>query len=110
MNKEELQMILLAKAEASIAEVLQDKRLHDHMTLSAIEKVVGDGGDSFRQAVLEEIMKMQQNTPTTCPECEGKLRNKGKRRKQVVSLQGDLELERPYYQCETCRTGHFPPR
>ncbi len=110
MNKEELASILLAKAEASIAEVLKDERLSDHMTLSAIEKVVGDGGDSFRQSVLEEIAKVQHHTPTSCSECGGKLRNKGKRRKQVVTSQGDLTLDRTYYQCETCRTGHFPPR
>lgn len=75
MNKEELQSILLSKAEASIAEMLKDERLNDHMTLSAIEKVVGGGGDSFRQAVLEEITKVQDQSPTSCPECGGKLRN-----------------------------------
>jgi hypothetical protein len=23
---------------------------------------------------------------------------------------GETEIERPYFYCKTCRTGHFPPR
>jgi YgiT-type zinc finger domain-containing protein len=100
---------LLARAEAVIDELLKDERLHEQMTLSQIEQVVGTSETDFRQAALEEIIALQQATPTTCPLCGGRLENKGKRRKQVVSLRGEAAIERPYYQCQSCGRGYFPP-
>jgi hypothetical protein len=38
------------------------------------------------------------------------LRNKGKRKKWVLTLRGETDVERNYYHCETCRKGYFPPR
>jgi uncharacterized protein with PIN domain len=108
-SRKELKAKLLARAEAAIDEMLGDERLHEQMTLSEIEQVVGQSEAEFRQAALEEIIALQQETPTTCPLCGGKLENKGKRRKQVVSLRGEVEIERTYYQCQSCKQGYFPP-
>jgi YgiT-type zinc finger domain-containing protein len=109
-DREELKTKLLAKAEATIDELLKDERLHEKMTLSEIEQVVGQSEADFRQAALEEIIALQQETPTSCPLCGGQLANKGKRRKQVVSLRGETAIERTYYQCQQCGRGYFPPR
>lgn len=109
-RREELKAKLLARAEAVINDLLQDERLHEKMTLSQIEQVVGGSEADFRQAALEEIIALQQETPTTCPLCGGKLENKGKRGKQVVSLRGEAKLRRTYYQCQSCGRGYFPPR
>ena len=108
-SREELKAKLLVRAEAAIDEMLADKRLHEQMTLSEIEQVVGQSEADFRQAALEEIMALQQETPAICPMCGGQLKNKGKRRKQVVSLRGEVEIERSYYQCPSCKRGYFPP-
>jgi uncharacterized protein with PIN domain len=108
-NREELKAKLLARAEAAIEKMLQDKRLHEQMTLSEIEQVIGESEVDFRQAALEEMIMLQQETPTTCPLCGGTLVNKGKRRRQVVSLRGEATIERTYYQCRECRRGYFPP-
>jgi uncharacterized protein with PIN domain len=110
IGRDELKAKLLARAEAVINELLNDERLHEKMTLSEIEQVVGQSEADFRQAALEEVIAQQQETPTTCPLCGGKLENKGKRRKQVVSLRGETEIERTYYQCQSCQRGYFPPR
>jgi YgiT-type zinc finger domain-containing protein len=109
-SREELKAKLLARAEATVDEMLKDERLHERMTLSEIEQVIGASEADFRQAVLEEIIAIQQETPSTCPLCGGKLENKGKRRKQVVSLRGETAIERTYYQCHECGQGYFPPR
>lgn len=109
-QKEELRAKLLAQAEASIDKLLSDERLSRQMTLSDIEAVVGASEADFRQRALEEIVAMQQESVRTCPLCGGQLRNKGKRKKRVVTLRGETEIERNYYQCETCQTGYFPPR
>ena len=108
-HREELKAKLLARAEVAINDMLEDERLHEKMTLSEIEQVVGVSETDFRQAALEEIMALQQETPTTCPMCGGKLANKGKRHKQVVSLRGEAAIERCYYPCQSCQRGYFPP-
>lgn len=109
-SRDELKARLLAKAEAAIDELLKDERLHEGMTLSEIEQLVGQPETAFRQAALEEIIALQQPTATTCPLCGGKLENKGKRAKQVVTLRGETAIERTYYQCQQCGQRSFPPR
>ncbi len=109
-SRAELKAKLLARAEAAIDAMLNDERLHEKMTFSAIEQVIGGSEAEFRQAALEEIIAMQQATAKTCPLCGGKLDNKGQRSKQVVSLRGETSLERTYYQCQACGHGYFPPR
>lgn len=109
LNKDELKAKLLAKAEAAIDQLMMDERLHEQMTLSDIERLTGEPEATFRQAVLEELMDVQEEPATTCPECGGKLRNKGKRGKTVVTVRGEAKVERNYYQCQQCGTGHFPP-
>jgi NADH pyrophosphatase NudC (nudix superfamily) len=109
-KREELKAKLLAQAEAAIERLLSDERLNEQMTLSDIEAVVGGSEADFRQRTLEAIIAMQQDSPRTCPACGEVLRNKGKRTKRVVTLRGETEVERNYYQCEHCRTGYFPPR
>ena len=108
-EREELKAKLLARAEATIDELLKDERLHEKMTMSEIEAVVGQSEADFRQAALEEIIALQQETAKRCPLCGGELSNKGKKRKQVVSLRGETQIERTYYQCQQCGPGYFPP-
>lgn len=108
-TKDDLKAKLLAQAEAAIDKMLSDERLNNHMTLSDIEAVVGMSEADFSQRTLEEIIAMQQESVKRCPLCESQLRNKGKRKKQVVTLRGESEIERTYYQCETCQRGYFPP-
>jgi uncharacterized protein with PIN domain len=107
--REKLKAKLLARAEAAIDALLTDERLQEQMTFSEIEQVVGVSEADFRQAALEEIIALQQETPSPCPLCGGQLENKGKRRKQVVSLRGETTIARTYYQCQQCRQGYFPP-
>jgi YgiT-type zinc finger domain-containing protein len=109
-SREELKAKLLARAEAVIDEMLQDEGLHEKMTLSEIEQLIGGSEADFRQAALEEIMAIQQDTPITCPLCGGQLENTGQRSKQVVSLRGETRIEQAYYQCQQCGQGYFPPR
>jgi hypothetical protein len=109
VSREELKAKLVAKAEAAIESLVQDVGLHEHMTLSEIEQMVGQPEAAFRQAVLDELLVVQQSKPSSCPVCVGKLENKGKRRRHVVSLRGEAEIERCYYHCQTCDQGYFPP-
>jgi len=108
-KKDELKAKLLAEAEASIDKMLSDKRVSQKMTLTEIEDVIGDLETDFRQRVLNEVVGEQENEMPSCPDCRGKLRNIGKRTKRLVTLRGETEIERTYYQCEDCGKGVFPP-
>ena len=107
--KDELKAKLLAEAEASIDQMLSDKRMSERMSITEIEDVIGDLESDFRQRVLKDIMGEQVTHDLNCPDCGGKLRNKGKHSKRLVTLRGETDLERNYYQCETCGKGIFPP-
>lgn len=109
-NRDDLKAKLLAQAEAAIDKMLCDERLNERMTLSDIEAVVGGSAADFRQGTLEEMIAMQQESAKQCPLCGSPLRNKGKHKKRLVTLRGETDVERNYYQCESCRTGYFPPR
>ena len=109
-EKEELKAKLLAEAEASIEKMLSDKRMSQQMTITEIEDVIGELETDFRQRVLSEVMGEQQSETLRCPDCGGQLRNKGKHSKRLVTLRGEAEVERTYYQCEACGKGVFPPR
>ena len=108
-KKDELKAKLLAEAEASIDKMLSDKRVSDQMTMTEIEGVIGDLEMDFRQRVLKDMIGEQEIDATSCPDCGGKFRNKGTRSKRLVTLRGETEIERPYYQCEACGKGIFPP-
>ena len=109
-KKDELKAKLLAEAEKSIEKMLSDERVSDEMNITEIEDVIGELETDFRQRVLREVMSEQESKRTRCPECGGKLRNKGKRTKRQVTLRGEVDIERSYYQCESCGAGIFPPR
>ncbi|MGB7337435.1 MAG: hypothetical protein WBC91_00975 [Phototrophicaceae bacterium] len=109
-KKDELKAKLLAEAEASIEKMLSDERLSDEMTITEIEDVIGDLEADFRKRVLNEVMGEQETNLASCPDCGGKLRNKGKQAKRLVTLRGEVDVKRNYYQCEACGKGIFPPR
>lgn len=109
-KKDELKAKLLAEAEAAIEKMLSDERMSEQMTMTEIEDVIGKMETDFRQRVLTDMMGEQATHAISCPECGGKLRNKGKQSKRVVTLRGETDLERSYYQCEDCGKGIFPPR
>jgi len=109
-KKDELKARLVEEAEAALEQMLSDQRMGKQMTITEIEDVIGEMEQDFRQRVLGEIMGEQEEQAVACPECGGKLRNKGKHNKRLVTLRGDADLNRSYYQCEDCGKGVFPPR
>ena len=44
-----------------------------------------------------------------CPECGGRVENKGKKKKTVQHREGTVEVNREYYYCPSCKQGFFPP-
>lgn len=52
--------------------------------------------------------KGYQGSSVSCPHCQEASRFVNYRPKTVVSLLGEVRLERGYYSCKACRQGHFP--
>ncbi len=44
----------------------------------------------------------------SCPKCHKNIQSQGKRSKQIQTLAGEFELNRPYFYCRLCRLGYYP--
>jgi len=58
--------------------------------------------------LLSKLLSNMKEVIPSCPECDSKMRNLGKRRKHIVSLLGDSTITRNYYECEKCGYHSIP--
>lgn len=83
------------------------------LSLSEIEdialKVRARIGEEITQALVAKQAPMEVPGPM-CEACGQEMHYKGQKKRQVVSRSGEVAWERPYYYCENCRRGIFPPR
>jgi len=108
----ELRVRLKAEAEAAIDKLLSARKAPAEASLADIEQVARVAGQQVAVAVTAALVaESAAELPAwpTCPTCGQKLKNKGKRRRRVVTENGDVELERAYYHCADCGQGLFPP-
>ena len=108
----ELKARLKAESEAAIEQLLASRKTPAEASLADIEQVVRAASQQFEQALTAELLAASAaELPAwpTCPQCRQKMKNKGKRRRRVVTETGEVEIERHYYHCATCGQGFFPP-
>lgn len=108
----ELKARLMAEAEATIDQVLATRPAPAAASLAEIEQAARAAGQQIAQVVTAELVSASAaELPPwpKCPKCGGKMKNKGKRRRRVVTETGEVELERSYYHCAACGQGIFPP-
>jgi YgiT-type zinc finger domain-containing protein len=109
-NPDNLKKRLQARAYEAIEKLLEQKAGRRDLSMSEMEDLVGEFELEVRQSLLQEMVVDAQETKSgLCETCGGKLRYKGRKTKQVVTLRGEVVVERDYYQCERCGTGYFPP-
>lgn len=109
-SSDELRSRLQERAYEAIENLLRQKAGRRDLSMSEMEDLVGDLEIELRQSLLQEmVVDAQQTRPGLCERCGGKLRYIGKKSRQVVTLRGEVKVERDYYQCQTCGKGHFPP-
>ena len=107
---DELEAGLLEQARIAIRKLLEQKDGRRDLTMTEMEDMVGELEVELRQAVRQQLVEdSQTQDQDLCSECGGKLRNKGKRKRRVVTVRGEVEVERDYYVCTGCGAGYFPP-
>ena len=113
MTSEELKRELMAKAEAAIDEMLAKKPANNKITLRDIEGLAIQTGQRLEAEVLGSLLKSSGTDSRVngivCASCGKTMQRKGWRKRRVISEAGESEIERPYYYCEQCKTGAFPP-
>jgi NADH pyrophosphatase NudC (nudix superfamily) len=108
----ELKARLKAEADAAIEALLAQRKAPAEASLADIERVVRAASLKFEQALTTELVaESAAELPAwpNCPQCGQKMKNKGKRRRRVVTETGEVEIERHYYHCAGCGQGFFPP-
>ena len=112
-GKHKIEEQLVEQARQAIRKLLSDLPDVDNLTLSDMEKLTGVMGQQVMQETLQKLSETQQREEperVLCPTCETKMQKRGKRKKRILTARGEIEVERQYYVCPVCKTGHFPPR
>jgi hypothetical protein len=108
----ELKARLRATTDEAIAKVLAERKLPAEATLADIERVALEAGRVIEQAIAEALAQESAAAWAAwpnCPQCGQRMKNKGKRRRRIVTEAGDVDVERAYYSCASCHRGIFPP-
>jgi hypothetical protein len=110
-DRDRLEQALRAKAEAAIRKLLDGLPDKTAMTMSDMEALTGGMGHELRQGTMQSLSETQQAEPDEewCEPCNTPMHRRGKRKKQVMTLRGEVEVERQYYVCPSCGEGTFPP-
>lgn len=114
LSDEEMKERLKRKAEEVIEQLMREKSGVGEITLSEIEAKVREAGEALKQAMMEELVKqVSQAEPEVpgpkCGKCGKEMHYKGMKSKHVIAETGEMDVERAYYYCETCKSGLFPP-
>ncbi len=103
---------LMKEAESVINELLDWSDATAKPNLSQIESVVLELRKRLSERMAREVIESQEaKQPAVgppCPKCGEEMRYKGQKEVTPQTWVGDVEIERGYYHCGTCKVGFFP--
>lgn len=111
-NREKLEQELLEHAQKALQKLLDELPEASEITLSDMEKATGNMGQAIMQQTLQRLVEVKQQplaNEVICERCQKRMSRRGKRQKRIVTVRGEVTVERPYYVCPNCGAGSFPP-
>lgn len=110
-KREQLKTKLMVELEGMVEEALSQGEAP--LTLEEIEDLALTARDQMAQSLTGSLAQQQSdNTKAelpSCPDCGQAMRPKGKKGRHLRTRSGSIRLERNYFYCEACGSGHFPP-
>ncbi len=89
--------------------ILAGRRKSGRLDLEAVEMAPRAALPRAGAAVLEELLAAPEESPRQVPcGCGPRAHYRGRRRKQLLSVLGRVETERPYSVCPACHRGQSP--
>ena len=90
--------------------IFAEQRRRGALDLEAVEQATRDALHQAGAGLLETLLNQQQASEPRRPcACGGQARCAGERAKKIVTMLGEVVVERPYYHCRRCGAG-FAPR
>jgi Zn finger protein HypA/HybF involved in hydrogenase expression len=111
-KREMLEQKLLKQAQEAVRKLLDELPESNDITLSDMERAIGVMGQTMMQQTMQYMVESQQLAPVNdlrCENCHEHMSRRGKRKRHIVTVRGEVEVERIYYVCPNCGTGRFPP-
>ena len=117
MKSEDRRQVLQGEVLAELERFVAWDEAKPSCTFGEIEEQAMAVGRAVTQAMMkwavaEEEAKAQRGTASpesTCKVCEKRMRYGGRKKREIESKVGQMEIERGYYHCVTCGAGFFPP-
>lgn len=110
--EEKLKREFMKQAGTVFERVMAENGKGEGVTLSQIEEKVGELRFELTSRVVESKIKLevnkQQGPASKCEGCDREMRDKGLKKRMIITSQGEVELERRYNYCPHCRQGLFP--
>jgi hypothetical protein len=111
-DREALRQAFLKKADAAFGAAVE-RAEREQLDLSQLEELVEQLRLQLAAELLESILQLQPEAGVgpgpACSQCGQAMRSKGKKRRKVITSQGEVTVNRAYYFCEGCEAGLFPP-
>lgn len=89
--------------------IFAERRKTGALDLEAVEQATRDALHQAGAGLLETLLNEDEacDSPKACA-CGAAARYAGRRPKKIVTMLGEVELERPYYHCRRCGEGFAP--
>jgi hypothetical protein len=101
-------------SEKLIERLLDWEEKNERPNLSMMEEEILSLRKAFGEEMLRVAIEGQESKQPVeevkCVGCGRKMSNKGGKERNLASRLGELEIERGYYYCPSCKAGVFPPR
>jgi hypothetical protein len=101
------------KAIDEMVKNLKDK-IEEKQDFQAISEIVKKEGQKVNRAIMQEVIneqgaKERAREKYVCQDCGKMLTKQPQMRSRIVeSLNGEIEIERPYFYCKSCQKGYQP--